>query len=42
MSEFMTIFGIAADLDDDVGMRLEQTDDLVAGGWFGDASRERG
>ena len=29
--EFMTIFDVAAALDDDVGMRLEQADDLVAG-----------
>ena len=26
----MTIFDVAAALDDDVGMRLEQADDLVA------------
>jgi hypothetical protein len=29
--EFMTIFDIAAALNDDVGMRLEQAEDLVAG-----------
>ena len=27
----MTIFDVAAALDDDVGMRLEQADNLVAG-----------
>jgi len=39
--EFVTVMHVAAALDDDVGMRLEQTDQLFAAGTASPASTRR-